>query len=334
MNFKDEFMSNIWKYKLRYSQSMIKLYSDSACDRNTNAWSLTHVSNTCSMKERYENLPKLRQDLSNNDIETMKKQRITYFSNVYENNVLLLAVSKGHNHYSDEDKIKQSDNIDYILSQQYVDKGYVDTKNGLNLTAIEIAILRHDDIELINKLIDKRAEIPSKERIKNLLSLSYRDVQIAIDIMTGGIGKQNTTDKKYGNKNKFWTFTLPTKEQFKENKDTILERFGIEKETPYHKKLGNVFKSIVEPAIDLWMSQELGIIGKIASIISMPLLIVTSIIAMPFAPFLAMSDGYSNEKQIKAYPKSKMENNNDMINSDSRFAERENNKNLTAMQIG
>ncbi len=173
----------------------------------------------------------------------------------------------------------------------------------MDLTALEIAILRHDDLEIINKLIEKGAEVPSEKRINDLLSFEYNDVRDIIKIMTGNEAQYN---KKIPNITD--RFTIPTKEQFEENKKTILERFEA-KENTYLGRVANVYKTMFETVKELWDDKE-EVLGKIAAVAIFPFVIVQMIVMTLFVPILAISDGFSNENYNKHEPSSNLRSNN------------------------
>lgn len=263
------------------------------------------------------------------EIKAASREEINYLSPIYQNTPLILAISKGYNHidteYNDQNlnpANNQKSIINAILGHKNFDS--INTKGEiLGLTALEIAILRHDDLEIINKLVKKGAEVPQKGRMQDLLSLEWKEAFEVLKVMTGDEGLLIENSDNVSNR-----FTLPTKEQFEENKKAILERFEV-KENTYLDRIVNIYKAMFEPIKELWNAED-GILGKIAAILIAPLIMINAIVMTPYIPLLAISDGFNDEDLNKREPSSNLRSNNVGQDRENLHTKRELNKNCSA----
>lgn len=169
------------------------------------------------------------------DISNSNSKRIGYLINQtkninkynlrYGNNPILLSIAKGYNHANTEHKgpqpsLQQKNIINKLLEREDLDINCIHLGSGM--TPLHIACLRGDSSELIQKLLDKGADLNAVDYYGNkpndLLSYSYEEVQIIIQNMTGNYkfgGKEHSYIKL--REDQSYTATLPTREERESN---------------------------------------------------------------------------------------------------------------------
>ncbi|MGL9758394.1 MAG: ankyrin repeat domain-containing protein [Wolbachia sp.] len=175
------------------------------------------------------------------DISNSNSKRIEYLINQtkninkynlrYGNNPILLSISKGYNHtdsnHTDpQTSLQQKNIINKLLEREDLDINCIHLNSGM--IPLHIACLRGDSPELIQKLLDKGANLNAVDYYGNkpndLLSYSYEKVQIIIQNMTGKYkfgGKEHSHIKL--REDQSYTATLPTREERESNIQEIRE---------------------------------------------------------------------------------------------------------------
>lgn len=181
------------------------------------------------------NNTQLMLDISNSNskrIEHLINQtkNINMYNLKYGNNPILLSITKGYNHENTDHKglqpSLQKNIINKLLEREDLDINCIHLGSGM--TPLHIACLRGDSPELIQKLLDKGADLNAVDYYGNkpndLLSYSYEKVQIIIQNMTGNYkfgGKEHSHIKL--RENQSYTATLPTREERESNIKEIRE---------------------------------------------------------------------------------------------------------------
>lgn len=146
---------------------------------------------------------------------------INTYAPSYGNNPILLSIAKGINHKAtDNPSDVQSSIINKLLEHPNLDINAIDLRNGF--TVLHIACVRRDEPEFIKKLLDKGADPSIRDfqgrTAESLLHLElFKEAQKMIGDMT---------DANFENdSNHSFTATLPTKKEWEQRKEAILEIF-------------------------------------------------------------------------------------------------------------
>lgn len=185
------------------------------------------------------------------EINNANYATINYQEPSFGSTPLTLAVAKGYKHISPDPSFvgTQKEILDCVLQNPNVN---MNLPHKIGLTALEIAILRGDDLELIQKLIQKGATMPDKERLDELLSIDYESMQKIVCVLTTGCELTYEEDENafsnygYASKEnredgKLSAATMSVAEDFYKNKEQIKEFAGKQSMTLNFDSLNEAF---------------------------------------------------------------------------------------------